>query len=156
MKNKRSGFSRLTILLLFILFFISCTPESCFENTTSMVNATFYKAGTYKPLAPDSITVFGIGKEINKLYSKSTKLTVIQLPLNASSESCGFVIKINDITDTIKFTYSGFPHLISMECGITFHYTLNSHWKHGSTIDSIKIINSNITTFSEENIRIYY
>jgi hypothetical protein len=156
MKNKGSGLYVLIVQLILMLFFVSCTPDSCFENTVSLINATFYKAGTYKPLAPDSITVFGIGKETNKLYNKSAKLATIQLPLDASSITCGFIIKINGITDTIKFTYAGYPHLISKECGISFYYTLGSGWIHGSVIDSIGIKNKNITTFSEENIRIYY
>lgn len=139
-----------------ILFLISCTPESCFEETTSFLNATFYKTGSDKPSIPDSITVFGIGKETNKLYNKALKISIIKLPLDASSETCGFIMKINDITDTLEFTYSSYPHLISKECGITFFYTLKSYRVSGSTVDTIYIRNNNITTFNEENIRIFY
>jgi hypothetical protein len=149
-------FPRLVILLITIKFFASCTPESCLEETTSFVNATFYKSGTNKLTPPDSITVFGIGKDTDRLYSKSLNTTTIRLPLDASSEICGFVMKINNVTDTIKFIYSGYPHLISKECGITFFYSLDTALLGGNAVNTIKIINKNITTFNAENIQIYY
>lgn len=151
--NKLFGF---IILLVFSKVFVLCTPESCLEETTSFVNASFYKTSTDKPSAPDSVTVFGIGKETNKLYSKSLAISSLKLPLNPSSDTCGFVIKINNITDTIRFLYNGYPHLISKECGITFYYSLDTAIVHGSAINSIVARNKNITTFNEENIRIYY
>ena len=137
-------------------FIAFCTPESCLEETTSFVNATFYKSGTNKLTAPDSITVYGIGKETNKLYSKSQKIATIKLPLDASSETCGFVLKINDKTDTLRFSYSSYPHLISKECGITFFYSLDTALVSGNAVNIIKISNKNITTFNAENIQIYY
>jgi hypothetical protein len=156
MRMKASKLSGLIFLLIIIKLIASCTPESCIGETTSFVNATFYKRDPYKPLAPDSITVFGIGKETNKLYSKSIKPLSIKLPLNASLGTCGFVIKINGTTDTLNFDYSAYPHLISKECGITFFYTLSPPRIFGSAIDSVILVNENITTFSNENIRILY
>jgi hypothetical protein len=120
------------------------------------VNATFYKSGTNKLTAPDSVTVFGIGKETSKLYNKSQKVTTINLPLDASSDTCGFVLKINDKTDTLRFSYSSYPHLISKVCGITFFYALDTAFFYGNTVNTIKILNKNITTFNAENIQIYY
>jgi len=156
MRIKGSKLFWLIILLIIMKFFASCTPGSCLEETTSFLNATFYKGGSGKPSAPDSITVFGIGKDTNKLYNKSVKISAISLPLDASSETCGFVMIINGITDTLKFTYSRYPHLISKECGITFFYILESHQWSGTAVDSIIIMNANITTFHGENIRILY
>ena len=156
MRIKDSKLSILIILVIIVKLITFCTPESCLEETTSFVNATFYKSSTDKLTAPDSITVFGIGKETNRLYSKSLNLTAIKLPLDASSEICGFVMKINNITDTIKFIYLGYPHLISKECGITFFYSLDTALVSGNAINTIKILNKNITTFNAENIRIYY
>lgn len=144
------------ILSGLILFLLSCTPESCFEETISFVNVTFYKTGNDQPSTPDSITVFGIGNETNKLYNKALQISRIKLPLNASDETCGFVMKINNITDTLKFTYSSYPYLLSKECGITFFFKLDSYSVSGSAVDTIIFKNINITTFNEENIRIFY
>jgi hypothetical protein len=156
MRIKGSRLAGPIILLIVTKFIISCTAESCLEETTAFLNASFYKADSYKPSAPDSITVFGIGKETDKLYSKSLNPLTIKLPLDASAESCGFVLKINGRTDTLNFIYSNYPHLISKECGITFFFVLDTIHISGSVINSVKIINNNITTYSGENIRILY
>jgi hypothetical protein len=140
----------------FILLMFSCTPESCFEETTSYVKAAFYKTGTSTPTVADSITVYGIGNDTVKIYDKALKVSTIKLPLNASSETSGFVIKINGVTDTLAFSYSSFPHLISKECGITFYHTLKSYQVSGSKVDTVIFRNPNITTINEENIRIFY
>jgi hypothetical protein len=156
MRIKVSKLSCLVILVIIIKLIASCTPQSCLQETTSFLNAGFYKTGTGTPLAPDSITVFGIGNETNMLYDQAPKLTSINLPLNASSDACGFVIKVNNITDTLRFIYSSRPYLISKECGITFFFTLDSVMVSGTIVDTIVVTNNNITIFNAENIRIFY
>jgi hypothetical protein len=124
-----------------ILFFISCTPQSCFEETESYLKASFYDNLTEKLLAPDSVTIYGLNMETNKLYNKALK----------------YIIKINGIADTIRFRYSSYPHLVSKECGYTFYHRLDTEPKY--TYNRIKYIftgNSTITTINEENIRIFY
>ncbi len=145
-----------TIISGFVLFIVSCTADSCFQETTSFLNASFYKTGTSTPVTADSITIYGISNETVKIYDKALKVSTIKLPLDASTETCGFVIKINTTTDTIKFTYSSYPHLISKECGITFYHTLDSYKVSGSKVDTIIFRNNNITILNEENIRIFY
>jgi hypothetical protein len=156
MINNKNKIFLLIILLVISGFLVTCTPNSCFEETTSFLKATFYKTSTGKPASPDSITLFGIGKESSRLYSKSLNLSAISLPLDPSTGNCGFVIKINDITDTLKFVYNAFPHLISKECGFTFYYSLDTTLVYGSAINSVIAKNKNITTFNEENIRIFF
>lgn len=156
MRIKGSSLSGLILLLAITGLAGSCTPESCLEETTSFLNATFYKTGSTQASVADSITVFGIGKETDKIYDNTHKVSLIKLPLDASSDECGFVMKINDITDTLRITYTSYPHLISKECGITLFFTLESYRVSGTTVDTIIIRNSNITTFNEENIRIFY
>jgi hypothetical protein len=144
------------ILLIIMKFFASCTPSACLGETTSFINATFYKTGTDIPFKPDSVTIFGTGMESKKLYYRSANISSIKLPLNASSGTCGFVMKINKLTDTLEFSYSNYPHLISKECGYTFFFTIMSCKWYGSVIDTINIRNPSITIFNEENIRIFY
>ena len=79
MRIKGSKLFVLIIPVILLKLITSCTPESCLEETTSFVNATFYKSSTNKLTAPDSVTVFGIGKETNRLYSKSPNLTTIEI-----------------------------------------------------------------------------
>ena len=156
--NKFIPGSRFLILSVLVLFLNSCTPQSCFEQTEAFVNATLYLNSTGKLLAPDSLTIYGANMEMSKLYNNSKSITTAVLPLNASASHCTYVIKINGITDTVEFRYTSYPYLISKECGYTFYHNLisDSLTYSKNIIDSIYIRNNNISTFNEENIRIFY
>jgi len=155
--NKFITGSLFIVLSGFFLLFYSCTPQSCFEQTNALVKATLYlnKTGL---LAPDSLTVYGLNMETNKLYDKAKSITIAQLPLNASESHSTFIIKINGITDTLEFWYTSYPHLVSKECGYTFYHNLisDSTVYSNNIIDYVDIRNNNITTLNEENIRIFY
>jgi hypothetical protein len=135
---------------------VSCTPGSCFEETGAFLKASFYLSSTGKLQAPDSLTLFGIDRETSKIYNKSARITQALLPLNSSAESCGFVIMINGINDTLSFSYTTYPHLLSKECGYTFYHTIDLPVFSKNLIDSVIVRKNTITTFNEENIRIYY
>ena len=147
--------SLLAALLIagFTAVLTSCAPEACFEETNAYLKASFYIED--KQVAPDSLTIIGLG-QATKIYNKAGKVQPALFPLNASAGSCGFVIRINGVNDTINFQYSSYPHLISKECGYTFYHILDSHDCTQNNIDTILIINRTITTVNEENIRIFY
>lgn len=150
---KNRIYSLLLTILIPVLF--SCAPQPCTEDTLATVKVSFYQTGTGLSVFVDSVTLYGIGMDTNKIYNKSTKLKVINIPLDAAKDSCSFFIKINESPDTITFYYSSFPHLVSKECGFTFYHTLDSvSWKKSEFDYQLK--NANITTASEENIRIYF
>ena len=148
----------LIIISGLILIMISCTPQSCFEETEPFVKASLYLQKTGKLTAPDSLTVCGVNIVADSIYKKAAGITIAKLPLNAGTHECSFVLKINGITDTIKFRYNTYPYLVSKECGFTFYHDLYSdsivYTRH--TIDTIYIKKNIITTLNEENIRIFY
>lgn len=148
-------------ITLFILDFTclilnSCTAGSCFDETESRVKGTFYSMTTGKALAPDSVTLYGVTMDSLEIYDKTTKLQSAELPLYAAEQTCKFVIRINGINDTLEFRYSNYPHLLSKECGYTFFFTLDTVINSVNIIDSISIEKKTITTFNEENLRIFY
>ena len=106
-----------------LLMIVSCTPGSCFEETNAYLKASFHSTGKLK--APDSLTLNGLGKDTAR-YKKAVKVQPALIPLNPSEENCGFVIRINGITDTISFQYTTFVHLISKECGYTYYHYLDT------------------------------
>jgi len=139
-----------------VLFFNSCTPESCYEETESLLKATFYDHVTKKSLIPATLTLFGLNKD-SIIYNNISKVQPGLFPLNDATDNCVFIIKINGITDTIEFNYNSYPHLVSKECGYTYYHNLDTLLVYTTNIiDSISISKSNITTINEENIRIYY
>ncbi len=155
--KKDSSLFIFILLSVFLTSLISCTPESCLEDTESFLEASFYSDSTGKALAPDSLTVFGAGRDTSKIYSASTGVRVASFPLNAETGSSVFIIKINGTTDTLTFLYSSYPHLISRECGYTYYHDLiESPLFTTNIIDSISTKNNVITTKIEENIQIFY
>ncbi len=155
MKRFYTGFA-IIIFTGFILYLHSCAASSCLEETESFVQATFYKSDTNKPIAPDTVTLYGIGRDTNKLYNNTLKLLKPELPLFAADTSVTFILRINSINDTLEFIYGSYPHLLSKECGYTFYFTLEKVVYTIHAIDSIQITKSIITTLNEENMRIYY
>lgn len=147
----------LTIVLSgLILLLLSCTPESCFEETESFLKASFYDNVTKNLHAPDSLTIYGLNMETNKLYNKTRSVQPALMPLNAATGNCNYIIRINGITDTLELWYSSYPHLVSKECGYTFYHNLDTLTYTTNAIDSIYRRKNNITTINEENIRIFY
>jgi hypothetical protein len=150
---------RILLLIISVLTLIlySCTTGSCYDETDALVKASFYNYKTQKLQAPDSVTIYGLNMENNKLYNKSKGVQPALFPLNPSTISSVFIIKINAKTDTLEFRYNSYPHLVSKECGYTYYHNLDTDrlfTKHA--IINIYIGNRNISTVNEENIRIFY
>lgn len=153
-------YSLLKILIVFFtwefLFIISCTQEACFDETNAYLKASFYLKSTQKPLAPDSLTLYGIGRDTSKIYTKTPSIKQALIPLNSSAGSCGFIVRINGVSDTIFIRYTSFPHLLSQECGYTYYHTLDSVAVTKNIVDSLAVQLNAVTTLNGENIRIYY
>jgi hypothetical protein len=144
------------ILLIILVQLFSCTAGSCFDETESRVKATFFSLETGKAFAPDSVTLYGVDMDSLKIYDKSLKLKSPEFPLNADDTTCKFVLRINGINDTLSFSYSNYTYLISKECGYTFFFTIDTAIHSMNIIKSISIIKKTITTFNEENMRIFF
>lgn len=138
-----------------LLLSVSCTPGSCFEETNSYLKATFYRTSQGKPVPPDSLSMYGIGKD-SAVYKKAGRVQPALIPLDPSASACGFLIRINGVDDTVSFFYTTFTHLISRECGYTFFHDLDSLAHTRNIIDTILIKFRTISTFNEPNIFIYY
>lgn len=150
---------KIFIVVLSGLFLMTaaCDQEACFEETNAFLKASMFQYSTLKRLAPDSLSLFGLTKPDVKLYDKAESVTSTLMPLNPSSESCSFSIKINGVTDTITFIYTSYPHLLSKACGYTYYHTLDTAIAISKNeIDSLGFTKNSITTLNEENIRIYY
>jgi len=144
------------VVAVSLLKIVSCTPESCFEETLALLKASMYQSSQEKNVAPTSLTLYGLNMEDDKIYDQTEGVKSALIPLNPYAESCTFVIGINSVTDTLIFWYTSFPHLISKECGYTFYHALDSLITTSNAIDTVIIRNRYVTTSDEENIRIYY
>jgi hypothetical protein len=152
------SYPRIAVIIISGLYMLlnSCLEVACIDETEAYVKASFFSYSSGEQAVPDSITLYGINKEENKIYDKFRITPPALIPLSDSTDYSTFVIRINGINDTIEFRYWSYPHLVTKECGYTFYHHLDTlyHTKHA--IDSVSKINENITTVNEENIRIYY
>lgn len=145
----------LLIIPVLSLYLISCTPNSCLDETESFVKATMYIYATGLKKAPDSLTVYGLNMD-SLIYNKERNVGIVRFPLNAAADSSVFIIKINTLADTIMFRYTSYPHLISKECGYTYYHTLEPPLFTKHVLDSISMPKNAVTNLNEENIRIFY
>lgn len=145
-----------TISAVLIILAANCTPEACFEETNSYVKASMYDNVTKVLKAADSITIYGLERDTARIYDKEKGIQPVLFPLNASTVSCSFVVRINGISDTITFTYTSYPHLISKECGYTFFHNIDTPVYTRNIIDYIYTGLKNVSTENVENIRIFY
>ena len=154
----RRIFPGFVVMLLsgFCLLLNSCLEVECIDETEAYVKAGFYSYSTLEQINPDSLTLYGLSKDTNKIYN-SVKITPPALfPLRDSADYSIFIIRINGVTDTVEFRYWSYPHLVTKECGYTFFHNIDTifHTKHA--IDSVSSSNKNVTTVNGENIRIFY
>lgn len=153
----RRSLKAFTVIIIsgFFLLQSSCIDLSCIDETVAYVKTGFYSYSTKKQAIPDSLTLFGINKHILIYDKKKIKLPAL-IPLNDTTDYSTLIIKINGVADTVKFLYLNYPHLISKECGYSMFHTIDTVLFTKNIIDSISLINENITTVNAENIRIYY
>jgi hypothetical protein len=155
MKRSLTGFIVITISGLSLIL-NSCLEEACIEETNAYVKAGLYSYSTKNPVVPDSLTLYGINMQTYKIYDKAKITPPLLIPLKDSADYSTLIIKINGVSDTLKFTYWSFPHLVTKECGYSMYHTVDTVYHTSHTIDSISKIDENITTTNAENIRIYY
>jgi hypothetical protein len=60
------------------------------------------------------------------------------------------------MNDTVTYKYSSSLHLISKECGYSFFFNVDTVFYTRNIIDSVSLTKKSITTFNEENMRIFY
>jgi hypothetical protein len=147
-----------TILLVItgiLILSASCTPGSCYDETEAYVKASLFSSATKKTAPPDSITVYGLYMS-TKLYKAQKNVSIARLPLNPQNGNSVFVIRINNIADTLEFNYTSSVHLISKECGYAYFHYIEAPKSTHNIIDSISVSANNVTTGNEENIRIFY
>lgn len=155
MRRSVPGYAVL-IISGFCLLLNSCLEVPCLDETEAFVKANFYNDSTSKKIIPDSLTLYGITMETDKIYNKAKITPPALIPLRDSTDYSIFVIRINGVTDTIEFRYSSYLHLVTKECGYTFFHNIDTIYFTRHAIDSVSKKSENVTTLDGENIGIYY
>ncbi len=134
----------------------ACNPSSrCLEDTEVYLRAGIYTRveGKDVPSHLEDVEVFGLGREDSVLVKGSPAR--LDLPLDASQDSCSWVIRSNTASDTLTFRYRRTTRLLNFECGFIaeFHDLQVSCTFH--LIDSLSVREPFITNTDEENVRLF-
>ncbi len=154
-------------LLLFSVLFamVSClTQEVCDDNSQSELVARFKTevSESVSDTIISGVSIYGIreGKPDSLLYNSSETSRVL-LPLDPHHTYSRFVMKIDEISDTLTLVHSSGFYLVSYTCGYGAIHTLNpDSIEHGRKLFyDIKIINAVIdaaTQQDEEHLWLYF
>lgn len=157
-------FNIISILLISIVL-VSCTAsEECREDKDVYMKMGFYtktlntKTALYvnTALAIDSLWVNGLGVD-SFLFENSKKINSINVPLKKLSTQTDFIVRFNQKTDTISVFYQNNDrYFISLECGCVIAHSIDEVTSTKHFIDSISVINRDITPTDAEHIQIYH
>ncbi len=156
--------NKIYIFLTAMIFAACSSSDECREETDVYMQAGFYTK-TLSPttnkysttsLSIDSLWVNGLGID-SFLYRDKKSIKAIQVSLKKTEMQSDFIVRFNDITDTISVFYQNNDrYYLSLECGCIVVHKIDEVVSTNHFIDSISIINRDINTANAENIQIYH
>jgi hypothetical protein len=146
----------ITGIIALILTGGSCNQNLCEESTDVNFIIGFYTIddGKARDSIVNNLTVYGVGREDSLLYNQSIARK-ITLPLSLVSDTSRFIIQIDGSQDLCVIEYTRFVRLISHDCGFITEFDIQDFKYTKTNIDSVSIIQSKVTNFEEEHIKIF-
>lgn len=149
------------LVFLALIVCVACEPDTtCYnrEMTTAMVvtlaaDSTGTDGTPYSYTAWDSLYVQGVGAE-TVLYSRSA-IQQIALSLRPDTTQTAFRMLYHGQWDTLVVRHTPRMHYVSMACGCAVYHTITDAYSTDRRVDSVAIINANVETTMQENLRIY-
>jgi hypothetical protein len=148
------------VIATIAIYFSSCTSDECVFNTetyltleinvvdTNLINAGFLDSlSIYSPAWTDSIYSEKTGSAENILLSLSPENDLTTIIIT----SVPFLEK-----DTIIFYHQKDLVFLSPECGFIFTFTIDSFINTANFIDSVKLVNNELTIDEEGSFKIYF
>ena len=150
------------ILLCFIFpaTIISCGDDVCNAETNSFLKtelivkdpdliSTKYldSISLYSPLWQDSIHYWEEGSETNLSFTLSVESDTTEIV---------FTSKQAALKDTIYIYYKREFIFLSPECGFIANYTIDTVLNTNNNIDSLEVLNNEISTIKDGHLQIYF
>ena len=142
---------------LIICAITACESDApCSDNVVSRVNAGLYTLieGEEVSLAVDQLSIHGISRPDSVL--QGSNISEFVFPLSMQAESNSFIITADTLTDTLELFYTTKLAMISVQCGFTTNFEIQSLSFTKNFIDSISIVKSNVDLTDEENLKIFH
>ena len=110
-----------------------------------------YVHDSYSNVGP--ITIHGLDND--SLIADSAYLGTVYMPLKKDTDTSRYVIAFDDAEDTLTVVYERQESFVSLACGCAVFATIDTVMFKAEKIDSIKVINSNVTTQKETHITLF-
>ena len=97
--------------------------------------------------------MYGIDRQDSVLQGSNVK--IFDFPLSMHEASSSYIMTADTITDTLELFYTSKLAFISVECGFTKNFEIQSLSFTNNIIDSISIVKNNADLSDEENLKIF-
>jgi len=146
----------LLVCLTILIGIVGCQPDNqCHKENIVEAQISFRNKALTK-VSLDSVTIQGVGSD-SVIYNNKKSLNHIALPLHKTQEVTQFVFSSGTRIDTLTLEHTNTENFISLECGCFVYHTLQNAYSCGTWIDSVAIINTEITTFNaEDHIQLFF
>lgn len=135
---------------------MSCQPDSQCRQESIIEAKIAFKNKVQKDVVIDSITIQGVGSD-SILYDNKKSVRSVDLPLHKTTNKTQFVFSNETYLDTLTIEHINTENFISLECGCFIYHTIEQAYSTGSWIDSIAVVNTEITTNNaKEHIQLFF
>ena len=133
----------------------SCTSNGCYDNSTALPKAAFYRGGSAASVSGVSLKAIGAPGDSILIDKQAT--SQFYLPLSATRGSVDWVIDYNVEgiePDTLTIAYTPQLQFVSRDCGAMYFFRINSVNYTRHVIDDVVITDSLITNVDRVTLKI--
>ena len=150
------------ILLLIGLcgFIQGCGESECPLTTVSYARFDFLDSKTHTAVGfTQGVTITGISQVEGELL-EDTLFNLAQssmsLPLSYTDKTSYVIHYSETLRDTIEVMHKNIPFVSDIECGTLMHYQVERFRYTTNALDSVVLINPEITHEEKKNFNVYY
>ena len=135
---------------------LSCTVQTCYDDTDPLMNTLLLASGTGAEAKADSLRVIGFSETSDTVFVSQRSVSSFSVPLDPGNDISAFRIVINGTSDTVVIRYTRRPHLVAPECGYTILSSITSLRSTHNIIDTIIINSKSVDLNGEKNLHLFY
>ena len=151
----------LTALLVIALAVLTgCEEDPCSLTTLSQARFDFRDSQTHKAVTlTEGALVTGIATiadtlDVDTVFNQAKDYMTV--PLSYTDKTTYVMHYTERMRDTIEVTHRNTPFVSNIECGAVMHYEVESIRYTTNALDSVTIVNPEITNEEKTNFYIYY
>ena len=147
-------------ILALLAILTGCDESDCPLTTISVARFDFVDSQTHKPIKlSQGVTVAGIAAidgimHVDTLFNQAT--SYMSLPLSYTHKTTYVMHYTKLMRDTIEVTHRNIPFVSNIECGALMHFQVESLQYTTNALDSVTLVNPQITNEETTNFLIYY